>query len=60
MIGQYTLEAMKVKTANDTWVSSLDYYFKGLIKIRINKTLNCYRLERDGSWTNYDCQTKGN
>jgi hypothetical protein len=30
----------------------------GLVWLRFGATINYYRRESDGSWTNYDCRTR--
>lgn len=54
MIGQYTEDEL---IAMEHIISSVAAYKKGLIIRVVGSTTNYYRRERDGSWTNYKCET---
>jgi len=54
MIGQYTNDEMM---AMDRIISSVRILTRGFIIRKVSKTVNFYRRESDGSWTNYDCKT---
>jgi len=56
MIGQYTTEVILNMT---NIVSSVKQYNEGYICRIVSKTINHYKRESDGSWTNYKCNTKG-
>ena len=54
MIGQYTNEEL---TAMRGIISSVNQLNAGYIVRKIGSTVNYYRRESDGSWTNVDCKT---
>ena len=54
MIGQYTL--LELKNMGNI-ISSVADLVDGLIVRKVGRTINYYRIELDGSWTNYHCRT---
>lgn len=40
-------------------ISSVEDQYNGKIVRRVGKTVNYYSKNEDGTWTNYDCKTKG-
>ncbi len=56
MIGQYTTNEL---TRMGNIISTVMDFDSGHCVRRCGKTINYYRQEPDGSWTNYDCKTKG-
>lgn len=55
MIGQYTLNYLLNKPGRI--ISSARDLTRGKIIILLSRTVNYYKKEADGSWTNYDCKT---
>lgn len=57
MIGQYSRAEISEKIRAASWSHTKDILM-GRVVIQFGKrTLNYYREEADGSWTNYDCKT---
>ena len=54
MIGQYSEKEVLNMSGR---VSSINLFLKGKIIRKVGLTINYYRKERDGSWTNYNCRT---
>ncbi|GAG12817.1 unnamed protein product [marine sediment metagenome] len=57
MIGQYTEQEIKTKIQKGVMLNSVDDFINGYIQIKIGYTINYYKKEQDGSWTNYNCRT---
>lgn len=55
MIGQYTEK--EVMAMEDSKNSLLKLYLRGIIARQVGNTVNYYKKESDGSWTNYKCRT---
>lgn len=53
MIGQFTEKEIMQKCPECNLKSFMD----GILVRKRGKTVNYYRREIDGSWTNYDCRT---
>lgn len=53
-IGMYSNEEM---LSMDNIISSVASMKNGLIVRKIGSTVNYYKKEMDGSWTNYNCRT---
>lgn len=56
MIGQYELEDL-LHNIPGTIISGVKELIDGEITIKLGNTINYYKREYDGSWTNYDCKT---
>lgn len=54
MIGQYTQNEL---LNMDGIVSSVKAFDNGLLIRQNGITINYYRKENDGTWTNYNCRT---
>jgi hypothetical protein len=54
MIGQYTTDEL---VSMEGIISSVEDFHNGLVKRLVGVTMNYYRQESDGSWTNYHCRT---
>jgi hypothetical protein len=54
MKGQYTEEELINK---GNFISSIKEFKEGYVVRLVGRTMNYYRKESDGSWTNYHCRT---
>jgi hypothetical protein len=57
MIGQYSNEEMNYMIEAQHCISNVLAYIEGRVSLLIESTINDYRREKDGSWTNHNCRT---
>ena len=58
MIGQFSDMEFKQMLVKAGWLRSNVNYEYNVAWITHRHTINYYKQEVDGSWTNYDCKTK--